>query len=368
MKRTSKQDEKPQVMHRRVKGTAGVTTALMASSSLAFNGCEERPVFEPVVPSALHLPCPVAAPFGGGDARALANASALNGVWSPGTGSAWLPYHKATLLSTITWLGDDVQPCDTDRMAEWTIAEAFFKGDPPGPDTAIFIDLAGPESVTWAAAAAQILGGQPVIGFNNWPHQRGVVPVQDALSALLYFGPEVQRLRASGRIKDDAPPVFVLDAQRLGVYNGAEPGPVSDDDFDNRYFHVAADFPKADDLKQKGIAHALYLCPRDDPDEADDLNDYFADLTDAGVEVHVLPVGRPVRRNHTLSEHTQLASSVRTGVHSHRARWMMMRSIIRRRPTVFAGTVRSSGPAGFMRTSGGGFGGSRGISSGGSFS
>ena len=96
---------------------------------------------------------------------------------------------------------------------------------PPGPgaDRAI---CPGPLSVALAAALAPRFC--PVFTFDNWPHPLGVVPSHLTLGACLYYLPLFRR-RAPMTRPQPAPPLFVLDANRLNPYRDQP------DQFDNRY-------------------------------------------------------------------------------------------------------------------------------------
>ncbi|WP_438037266.1 hypothetical protein [Sorangium sp. So ce204] len=125
-------------------------------------------------------------------------------------------------------------------------------------DIAVIVDLDGPESVAFAAGAAEAF--DPVFTFDNWPHPRGVVKAHLTLAAAAYYQPLFARSVPGPRAT-----MFVLDRQRLSPY--------SDDatQFDNR--HVAR-LPSADALWDRGVRHVLYVVPTErDTTESDDLND-----------------------------------------------------------------------------------------------
>ncbi|WP_437291153.1 hypothetical protein [Sorangium sp. So ce406] len=127
-------------------------------------------------------------------------------------------------------------------------------------DIAVIVDLDGPESVAFAAGAAEAF--EPVFTFDNWPHPRGVVKAHLTLAAAAYYQPLFARSQQGPRAT-----MFVLDRQRLSAY--------SDDatQFDNRY---VARLPAADALWDRGIRHVLYVVPTPaDTTESDDLNDDF---------------------------------------------------------------------------------------------
>jgi hypothetical protein len=138
---------------------------------------------------------------------------------------------------------------------------SLFKGVPAG--AALVVDLPGPEAVALAAGAAQVF--DPVFTFDNWPHPRGVVPAHLTLAACAYYQPLFARTRASRA--PGAPPLFVLDRQRLTPY--------TDDasQFDNR--HIAR-LPGDHALGPLGVKRVLYVVPdASDTLELDDLNDDF---------------------------------------------------------------------------------------------
>ena len=128
-------------------------------------------------------------------------------------------------------------------------------------DTAVILDVDGPTAV--AVAAGMTPGFEPVFIFDNWPHPLGVVASHLTLGAVLYHRPVF--LRARGARAVPAPPVFVLDRNRLSHYAD------EDDQFDNRY---VARLPTATSLRELGIRHVLYVPPgKSDMRELDDLND-----------------------------------------------------------------------------------------------
>jgi hypothetical protein len=148
-------------------------------------------------------------------------------------------------------------------------------------DVAIVVDAPGPSAVAIAAALSDRF--DPVFTFGNWPHPAGVVPSHETLAAALFFQPLYLRERAQR--PSGAPPVFVLDANRLLPYQDA------DSQFDNRYF---VKLPHADALAALGIKHVLYVSA-DGTRELDDLNAGFVDLQQRGIDVRMLALGELVR-------------------------------------------------------------------------
>jgi hypothetical protein len=144
-------------------------------------------------------------------------------------------------------------------------------------DVAVVVDLPGPEAVAFAAGASSVL--DPIFGFDNWPHPRGVVPSHRTLAAAAYYQPLFANARTS-RSKD-ARPMFVLDRDRLATY--------TDDatQFDNRYL---AKVPSAERLAELGVKNVIYVGPNSlERQELDDLADEFFAWSQASVELRLLP-------------------------------------------------------------------------------
>jgi hypothetical protein len=270
------------------------------------------------------------------------------------------PYQVPTLFQALAEPSSDglraeLRPTHTPEMDQaFTRGQALLaltrQADAPG-DLAVICDLPGPLSVAVAAALAPRFA--PVFTFDNWPHPLGVVPSHLTLAACLYYLPilgDAARARPS-----PAPPLFVLDANRLAPYRDAS------DQFDNRY---VAPLPSADALRGLGVRRILYVRPDEDSlTELDDLNADFVQFGAAGLEV------RAVSLRDLSSEPVALAQP-RT-VHHHSTFWYgygwggaYQRGIVLRpsraiayrpmpRPTVFASRlVGSAGrPSGFGRVS-----------------
>ncbi len=216
----------------------------------------------------------------GGEAwRKYLKAEALHAAWVPPAASPWRPYYKPTLVAAVSLVRSAAAPARTSgaeaagKMAEEFARAADLRG------AAVFVDLPGPESLAWAAALAR-KGFQPVATFNNWPHQRGLLPLDQTLGALLYHAEEAALAKAS--LPPQAPPAFILEGNRL-IPKNVNPSPAT---FDNRFFHAVTDFPFADALKARSIAKIYYVCNRGNAAgaEEDDLNEYFVSLSKAGIK------------------------------------------------------------------------------------
>jgi hypothetical protein len=143
-------------------------------------------------------------------------------------------------------------------------------------DTAVVVDLTGPEAVAFAAGLARVF--EPVFLFDNWPHPRGVVWAHLTLAAALYYRPLFNRY-SQGR-RTSAPPAFVLDRNRLAPYRDET------SEFDNRY---VAKMPSGAQLKALRVKHVLYVTHGGQPVlEADDLNEAFVEYRAEGLDVKLV--------------------------------------------------------------------------------
>jgi hypothetical protein len=141
-------------------------------------------------------------------------------------------------------------------------------------DVAVVVDLAGPESVGFAAGMAGVF--DPVFLFDNWPHPKGAVRAHRTLSAALYYQPMFARRRAETASR---PPVFVLDRDRLCSVNETT-------EFDNRW---VARLPPAERLRALGFKKVLYVTPSSaDRVERDDLVDDFVAYGKKGITVRMM--------------------------------------------------------------------------------
>jgi hypothetical protein len=222
--------------------------------------------------------------FGGADWRA--SLPTLADRLAPGE-ARWLPYYGPALFQALQAPRNDelraaVQPILTPAMAlgmrRGDALLSLFMDGAGGcrGDVALVLDVPGPEAVAIAAALAPCF--DPVFFFDNWPHPAGVVPSHLTLGAAVYFQPLLEQRRAAR--PPGAPPVFVLDRQRLLPYIDAA------GDFDNRY---AARLPAAGPLVAAGIQQIIYITPDDaEVVESDDLNDDLVALDQHGVSVRML--------------------------------------------------------------------------------
>lgn len=138
--------------------------------------------------------------------------------------------------------------CDDYPIRDWRV--------PLCPDTAVIADLPGAEGVSAGIAMARA-GYRPVLPpeSGHLGHADSVSPpvVVDMSSILTALCATTKEL-ASLRLSEQAPPVFLLDANRGGF--AAEPGW-----FDNRSFVTSSDFPSVDYLWRHGISQVILVQP-----------------------------------------------------------------------------------------------------------
>lgn len=195
-----------------------------------------------------------------------------------------MPLHVPTLFDVLRDGRSQTLSRTLKPMHSWDMAHAqaaaegladVFDGPAECAITALVLDLPGPESVAAAVGLAREF--TPVFLFDNWPHPLGVVPSHLAMAAAIYHRPDF--LAAERKRRPSAPPVFVLDSQRLLPYSDAS------DRFDNRYF---SRLPTAATLQKLGIQRVLYVTALKGGEEQDDLNADFVDYDKANIDVKTI--------------------------------------------------------------------------------
>lgn len=188
----------------------------------------------------------------------------LYDVWAPET-SPWSAWAKPVLfaqLASVRAAPPAPEPFD--------VATAVPGREP----TAVIVDLPGARSVHVAFAFAEQRGLRPVPLYNGvYAHDALIdtAPIADALHAR-------HRELLALPIDDVAPPVFMLDGNRLRPTISPAPGR-----FDNRWMVFPQDFPSGHVLVDRGIKRALVVgtAPRVD----DDLAHVLLRWQELGVEV-----------------------------------------------------------------------------------
>ncbi len=156
------------------------------------------------------------------------------------------------------------------------VAHLWAQLPQPPMDTLLVVDLPGAQAVAVAAALSDLL--VPVWVLDGCPHPLGVVPWQRTLGAMLYLLPEFNRQKARRPLA--APPMLVLDGQRLAPYSDEA------SQFDNRSL---AQLPQPQQLQSAGIARVLLLT--DLTHDRDDLNTQLEAMVAKGIDVRLLHAG-----------------------------------------------------------------------------
>lgn len=290
------------------------------SLTLGALGCGEPSQPEPVKGQDLFLKDSVQEDSRKSDGwRKYLDPAELHRAWAPAPDSPWRPYYKPTLVASIATVQSAATPVRNDGMTPADKEVEIFISKFTFGDAVVFIDLVGEQSVLWAAALRK-QGLVPVLSINNWPHQFGILHLERPLGALLYYAQEV----GASPMPAAARPAFILERARLGQ-KGLKPAP---EQFDNRYFHPATDFPTAAILKAQGVNRIVYVNPRGVTQgcEEDDLSEYFVELWNGGMQFTYVKAGEgnaelalvtPAPRE-TIFTRTALASySARPGYHQH---------------------------------------------------
>lgn len=173
-------------------------------------------------------------------------------VWSPSEGSPYSRFQKTKTIDSVNEYATELKPrySEGERTSEAGIDNLIRTGI-LGRNTAVVLDSGGPHSVAMAVKLATELGYQPIVMFNAEVHPQGATKAEQELATLVYFAEQMKKLKAEGKIKPDAPPVFILDIHRDTLVTGT--------DVNNTYAYNQQDFPTVQELRQHGIARIVYL-------------------------------------------------------------------------------------------------------------
>lgn len=185
--------------------------------------------------------------------------------WAP-PDAVWSPWAKPVLFAQLPEFGGEERP------PEQALPDVSWLPDASG-ETALVLDLPGPEAVHCGVALAHA-GYRPVPLYNANVDVAAVVPVQ----------PIMERLRAgalllpaAGRLRNDAPPAFLLDANRMRPVLTLTPGK-----YDNRWVVLPQDFPSATTLRAHGVRRVT-LVQRGQTDPQTDLRHVLLRWQNAGI-------------------------------------------------------------------------------------
>jgi hypothetical protein len=206
-------------------------------------------------------------------------------IWCPPS-ARWSPWVKPVSFSFIS--DTAVLPSAPRMPPAWDVT-----GLPTARENvALVLDLPGGEAVrlgmTFLAA-----GFRPVPLYNALPWVEGsgfllsndhppVVNMIDVVEALRAATPDL----AKAQLPDDAPPAFMLDANRRRAMGPALPG-----SFDNRSISFPTDFPSANFLLGSGIPRAVVILG--DRELESDLAHTLRQWQDAGIHIELKRLDQP---------------------------------------------------------------------------
>jgi hypothetical protein len=207
-------------------------------------------------------------------------------VWAP-AGSIWSDWVAPALFVQIS--------CSS---AEAPLVDDGVSWLPDGlaERVAIILDLPGAKSFRLGAQLAAIRGFRPVPVINASPGPTQfpltwdvcVLDMRELVRSLCAATPAIRALK----LKDDAPPVFLLDDARVHGNRLPESGM-----FDNRWMVFPQDFPSAAFLRKHGIEDVL-LYQEDNLQPREDLAHVLFGWQQAGLRIHgrdgkVIGIERP---------------------------------------------------------------------------
>jgi hypothetical protein len=188
-------------------------------------------------------------------------------IWAPPS-SVWSPWVKPVLFSHM----DPVLPDATLETVDIAWADAA------DGSTAMVLDLPCASGISMGIALMK-LGYRPIPLYNACPEDFGkpsLVEVRPILSGLS----SAAKLLRDLSLADDAPPIFLLDANRRSQMIEPAPGVL-----DNRSISLPTDFPSGQMLLSRGIRRVLLVQDSSKPPQAD-LSHTLCRWQDAGIEIH----------------------------------------------------------------------------------
>lgn len=191
-------------------------------------------------------------------------------AWAP-SDARWSNWAKPVLFATMP--DGELQSAEAAPSFGLDLAPVIT-----APRTALVVDLPGKDSVAFGVALAA-RGIRPVPLFNALPGgETGLVDVEAIQEALIAA---VGALNEAA-LAPDAPPAFLLDAQRR-----AQPARIPlHRFFDNRSLSFSTDFPSASVLQKAGIQRAV-LIHRFHLPVPSDLFETFAAWHAAGIAIEI---------------------------------------------------------------------------------
>lgn len=186
--------------------------------------------------------------------------------WAPDDGP-WSVWAKPVLFAQLAQFSAADEPVPSPTLPPALDARA---------NAALVLDLPGEEALLLGLALAQ-RGFRPVPVFNA---THGAKAVIDVARIGRWLAPGAELLEAA-RLPPDAPPAFLLDADRR---RKSRPGP---GEWDNRWLAFPQDFPSATFLRSRGIAEAV-LVQRGASEPQEDLTHVLLPWQQAGIRMRAI--------------------------------------------------------------------------------
>jgi hypothetical protein len=216
------------------------------------------------------------------------NKEEIFSIWAPDL-SLWSRWTKPVLFAYLDSPSAQIPIAAGVDDVSWS--------PPPEDNVALVLDLPGAEAVLTGIALAG-LGYRPVPLYNALPLPFGeaaIDPISGRPVAAVNVLPILTALRwgaeqlAPLNLPFDAPPVFLLDANRGGDGHKMEP-----DEFDNRSISFTTDFPSANFLVSRGIQRVM-LVQKDRLEPLSDLAHSLRRWQDGGLTLERLQLDNPAR-------------------------------------------------------------------------
>jgi hypothetical protein len=195
-------------------------------------------------------------------------------IWAP-SDAAWSRWVKPVLFSFMDSRFDVRRPTITQFSTDWA---------PRPGQVALIVDLPGEDGVAWGLQLARV-GYRPIPLYNAlpFPPSEKMFPASrpectvDVVPIFAALHRETAALKEI-HLAANAPPAFLLDADRRIARKDPEPGI-----FDNRSVCFSTDFPSAEFLSSRQIRQAIIL--QRGSDVAGDLLLVLLEWQKAGIQL-----------------------------------------------------------------------------------
>lgn len=177
-------------------------------------------------------------------------------AWTPPQESPYNKFVKTKTVNSVEFVGHRIKPrYSGGEIKSERELDNLIDGGELEKGTAVILDSGGAHSVAMAVKLVEY-GFQPVVMFDSIPHTQGINRSEQELATLIYFAGQMNKLKQEGKIKSDAPPVFILDTHRddMDVSFGKDKTKVK-----NTYTFGEKDFPSSEEFQKLGVQKIVYL-------------------------------------------------------------------------------------------------------------